>query len=64
MRIHKAKNPFFHIIIDDFFNPKQLEKLLLEWPTDKKIMWNYTRKKINKKNKLIRVWYKVSKQYF
>ena len=53
MKIHKTRDPFFHIIIDNFFNPRQLKKLLLDWPTDKKIKWNSTRKKINKKINLL-----------
>jgi len=47
MNVKKSKDPFFHIIIDNFFDDMQLKELLKDWPSSNDYKWNNTRKKIN-----------------
>ena len=53
MRVLKAKDPFFHIIIDNFFDAMQLRELLTDWPLSADFKWNNTRKKINNEISLL-----------
>jgi len=52
MNVRKSYYPYLHVIIDNFFDPVQLNKLILEWPK-KEALWNRPREKVgNKKNLL------------
>ena len=52
MMVLKSRDPYFHIIIDNFFDASQLRELLSDWPSEGAV-WNTTRKEINKKANLL-----------
>lgn len=52
MSIHKAKDPFFHCIIDNFFVSESFRELLLDWP-GKALQWNSAREFIDGKPNLL-----------
>ena len=52
MNIRKSNHPYFHIIIDNFFDPVQLKELVFEWPTEE-VLWNKPREKIENKTNLL-----------
>lgn len=52
MSTHKAKDPYFHCIIDDFFSPASFRELLLDWPGEA-LQWNSVREFINEEPNLL-----------